>query len=80
MPGLATTVRLADAGAFEESPQLHLSSIAVSVLEQLDGYGQCLDEIASAVKQQPHEVSLAMVELELAGFVRLGGEGYIRAS
>ena len=79
LPGFTTTARLADAVAVDVSPQHHLSSIAISVLEHLDGYGQCLDEIASAVKQQPHEVSLAMVELELAGFVRLGGEGYIRA-
>ena len=60
--------------------QVQLSPIALSVLRRLDGYGQCLDEIASAVRRKPHDVSLAMVELELAGFVRLGGDGYIRAS
>ena len=54
--------------------------MARSILKQLDGYGQCLDDIAAALKQNPQEVSLAMVELELAGFVRLGGDGYIRAS
>jgi DNA processing protein len=66
--------------AVESPSHAQLSSIALSVLRRLDGYGQCLDDIASAIKRKPHDVSLAMVELELAGFVRLGGDGYIRAS
>ena len=66
--------------AVESPSHAQLSSIALSVLRCLDGYGQCLDDIAAAVKRKPHDVSIAMVELELAGFVRLGGDGYIRAS
>ena len=66
--------------AVESPSHAQLSSIALSVLRCLDGYGQCLDDIAAAVKGKPHDVSIAMVELELAGFVRLGGDGYIRAS
>ena len=77
MPELKIPGQGGDAAAAEAPP---LSPLALSVLERLDGYGQCLDEISSAVQRQTHEVSLAMVELELAGFVRLGGEGYILAS
>jgi DNA processing protein len=57
-----------------------LSAVAALVLDQLTGYGQDLDELAALTAQHPHETSLALVELELAGFVRHGGDGYIRAS
>ena len=57
-----------------------LSAAAALVLDQLTGYGQDLDELAALTAQHPHETSLALVELELAGFVRHGGDGYIRAS
>ena len=50
------------------------------VLEHITGYGQDLDEISTRVRQSTHATSLALVELELAGFVRQGGDGYIRAS
>lgn len=80
LPRLITSAPPSGAVAIQSPSQAQLSPIALLVLERLDGYGQCLDDIASAVKRKPHDVSLAMVELELAGFVRLGGDGYIRAS
>ena len=80
MPMLATLAPLDVEGTEAVASAVQLSRMARSILEQLDGYGQCLDDIAAVLKQNPQEVSLAMVELELAGFVRLGGDGYIRAS
>jgi predicted Rossmann fold nucleotide-binding protein DprA/Smf involved in DNA uptake len=80
MPMLATRAVLDVEGTEAAASSVQLSRMARSILRQLDGYGQCLDDIAAALKQNPQEVSLAMVELELAGFVRLGGDGYIRAS
>ena len=80
MPMLATLAPLDVEGTEAVASAVQLSRMARSILEQLDGYGQCLDDIAAVLKQNPQEVSLAMVELELGGFVRLGGDGYIRAS
>ena len=46
----------------------------------VDTIVQDLDEISTRVRQSAHATSLALGELELAGFVRQGGDGYIRAS
>lgn len=64
----------------EVSPASNLSALAALVLERLSGYGQDLDEISALVSETAHATSLALVELELAGFVRQSGDGYIRAS
>ena len=80
MPGL-DQVHADFAPGQQETPlPSDLSDVAGQVLEHITGYGQDLDEISTRVRQSAHATSLALVELELAGFVRQGGDGYIRAS
>lgn len=80
MPGL-DQVHADFAPGQQETPlPSDLSDVAAQVLEHITGYGQDLDEISTRVRQSAHATSLALVELELAGFVRQGGDGYIRAS
>ena len=80
MPGL-DQVHADFAPGQQETPlPSDLSDVAGQVLEHITGYGQDLDEISTRVRQSAHATNLALVELELAGFVRQGGDGYIRAS
>ena len=80
MPGL-DQVHADFAPGQQETPlPSDLSDVAGQVLEHITGYGQDLDEISTRVRQSAHATSSALVELELAGFVRQGGDGYIRAS
>ena len=80
LPTLLKRSRLTATATTESVSATHLSADASAVLQQLTAYAHSLDEIAAAMARNPQEISLALVELELGGFVTQGADGYIRAS
>ena len=61
-------------------PTVKLSEDAVLVLAQLQGYPVSLDELLASTGMPTAQLTAAVVELELDGFVAQGPLGYIRTS
>jgi DNA processing protein len=57
---------------------LALSNLAANVLEVLAAEALHFDEILSVTRSSAQQVSNSLIELQLAGFVRQGPDGYIR--
>ena len=63
-----------------EPTKVDVSESGQIILTHLQGYPVSLDELLVMINMAAAEVTCALVELELAGFVEQGPLGYIRTS
>jgi DNA processing protein len=63
-----------------ETASVKLSETSQQIVDCLQGYAVTLDEIMTQTQIPTRELTCALVELELLGFVQQGPLGYIRTS